>query len=68
MTQVKLNGELLLIEQQLTIQELLHRVAKGRYDGIAVAMNGEVIPRSQWHIKKIVDQDQIDILEAFQGG
>ncbi len=36
--------------------------------GIAVALNGRVIPRGQWADQTIADGDEIDIVGAVQGG
>lgn len=35
--------------------------------GVAVAVDGEVVPRSQWD-RPLVDGQHIDILTAVQGG
>lgn len=39
---------------------------KGR--GIAVARNGEVVPRSSWKTTALLPEDRIDIVGAVQGG
>ncbi len=39
--------------------------ASGR--GIAVAVNGEVVPRSEWH-RPLRDGDAVEVLTATQGG
>jgi sulfur carrier protein len=36
--------------------------------GIAVAVNGEVVPRSAWAGHALRDGDQVEILTAAQGG
>ncbi len=36
--------------------------------GIAVAVNGRVIPRGQWAEQTIAGGDEIDIVGAVQGG
>jgi sulfur carrier protein len=36
--------------------------------GIAVARNGDVIPKSRWERTQIVDGDQIEIVTAAAGG
>jgi sulfur carrier protein len=36
--------------------------------GIAVAVNGEVVPRSQWSSRTVDAGDRIEILGAAQGG
>ena len=37
-------------------------------DGIAVAVNGEVVPRNTWAQKEVQDGDDIEIVRAVQGG
>lgn len=36
--------------------------------GIAVALNDTVVPRSQWHSRKPVEGDRLEIITAVQGG
>jgi sulfur carrier protein len=36
--------------------------------GIAVAVNGEVVPRSTWPTTTLDDNDRIEVLGASQGG
>ena len=36
--------------------------------GIAVAVNGEVVPRSQWPVYELNDGDVVEIITAMQGG
>jgi sulfur carrier protein len=36
--------------------------------GIAVALNGEVVPRSAWATTTLGDQDHLEVLGASQGG
>jgi len=36
--------------------------------GIAVAVNGEVVPRSAWSDHALRDGDRVEILTAAQGG
>jgi sulfur carrier protein len=36
--------------------------------GIAVARNGEVVPRSAWQTTIVAPDDRIDIVGAVQGG
>jgi sulfur carrier protein len=36
--------------------------------GLAVAMNGEVVPRSEWDEKQVGDGDEIEVLAAIGGG
>lgn len=51
-----------------TFAELLREVIGNEPgSGIAVAANGEVVPRSQWG-RALTEGDTIDILNAVQGG
>ena len=36
--------------------------------GIAVAVNGEVVPRSAWPTTGLGDRDRLEVLGAAQGG
>jgi sulfur carrier protein len=36
--------------------------------GLAVAVNGEVVPRAGWPTRKLRDGDRVEVLAATQGG
>jgi sulfur carrier protein len=36
--------------------------------GVAVAVNGEVVPRSAWPDRRLRDGDRVEVLTAAQGG
>lgn len=36
--------------------------------GVAVARNGEVVPRSRWDVEKVNSGDAIEIVSAVAGG
>ena len=36
--------------------------------GVAVAVNGEVVPRSRWAAVALRDGDRVEVLTAAQGG
>jgi sulfur carrier protein len=40
----------------------------GSHEGIAVAVDEEVIPKSQWHVYQIKDGSSIEVITAVQGG
>jgi sulfur carrier protein len=40
----------------------------GRSRGIAVAVNGEVVPRSAWDATDLRPGDRVEVLTAAQGG
>jgi sulfur carrier protein len=63
---IRVNGETEEFSDE-SVAQLLHRLfVDGR--GIAVAMNGEVVPRSQWDHARIDDGATIEIVTAVAGG
>ncbi len=36
--------------------------------GVAVAVNGEVVPRDRWQQTRLDDGDAVEVLTAVQGG
>jgi sulfur carrier protein len=36
--------------------------------GVAIAINGEVLPRSEWSSYTLADETRVEILTAMQGG
>jgi len=36
--------------------------------GVAVAVDGEVVPRSQWDRRPLVDGSRVEVVDAIQGG
>jgi sulfur carrier protein len=36
--------------------------------GVAVAVNGAVVPRTQWAVTTLYDGDSVEVLTAVQGG
>ena len=62
---ITLNGEA-TSTNAATVEALVAEVG-APVDGTAVAIDGEVVPRSQWG-RKLVDGCSADILTAVQGG
>jgi sulfur carrier protein len=50
----------------LTAVESLDLPASGR--GVAVAVDAEVVPRTQWDTHKLDEGARVEILRAIQGG
>ena len=62
---ITLNGET-TTTAAATVEQLVAE-AGAPADGTAVAIDGEVVPRSQWG-RKLADGCSADILTAVQGG
>jgi sulfur carrier protein len=52
-----------------TIVELLTDLGvEDRARGVAVAVNGEIVPRAQWPYHRVDTGDRVEALSAMQGG
>ena len=66
---ILINGKETTIETNLTIYEIVCQISESPPpSGIAVALNMEVIPRSQWKEKRVTSEDEIEVLWASSGG
>jgi sulfur carrier protein len=66
---VVLNGAERELAEGTTVQaafEALDLPAAGR--GVAVAVDAEVVPRTQWETHTLQDGARIEVLRAIQGG
>lgn len=50
-----------------TVADLVRAVTEQRR-GLAVAVNGEVVPRTGWPATLLRDGDRVEVLSAAQGG
>ena len=55
------------LEQGIALQALLASLEIAT-NGIAVAINNAVIPRSEWAVKQLNADDNVMIIQATQGG
>ena len=66
---VTLNGEPCELPSGATIVDAVAAVgapADGR--GVAVAVDGEVVPRGGWASRTLSGDDRVEVLQAVQGG
>lgn len=66
MITVRFNGEPLIAEAGSVDALLAAQSVEAR--GVAVAINGHVIPRSEWHSTTLDDGDVIEVVTAAAGG
>lgn len=65
---IRVNGEP-RDQDGATIVELLTELGvEQRARGVAVAVNGEVVPRADWPHHRLADGDRVEALTAMQGG
>mgnify|MGYP004688565659 CR=1 FL=1 len=61
------NGRSFDADRELSVQALVETLTEARR-GVAVAVNGEVMPRSTWAAVPLAEGDAIEVLTAAQGG
>ncbi|HWH32729.1 MAG TPA: sulfur carrier protein ThiS [Egibacteraceae bacterium] len=68
MTRVLVNGEARELDQPVPAAALRALGLDPGRAGVALALNGTVLPRGQWHTAELHDGDEVEILTAVQGG
>ena len=63
----QLNDETVTADPAPTVAEIVDNEVGSR-DGIAVAVDGEVIPASAWEHRAVDEGARVDVLSAVQGG
>jgi sulfur carrier protein len=64
---LEVNGERREVVAGTTVAEVVARHCASS-DGIAVARNREVVPRSEWAVTAVDGGDRIEIVSAAAGG
>jgi thiazole synthase len=64
---VFVNGEYRELGDDATVETVVRELGVDRR-GTAVAVNGEVIPRGEWHETALHDGQELEVLHAVQGG
>ena len=65
--QIQLNGEPRPLSAGSTVADLLSELQLRR-EGVAVAINRRVVPRSQHGERVLEDGDQVEVITAVGGG
>jgi len=64
---VVVNGERRELPEGSTVAQVVERLGAAP-SGVAVAMDGEVVPRASWAGTAVPEGAAIDVLTAVQGG
>ena len=67
MTTALVNGERRELPHDSTLDAVVRTLTE-RPTGVAVAVNGDVVPRHAWSETRIADGDEVEVLTATQGG
>jgi sulfur carrier protein len=61
---IELNGEQVEVDQGATVETLI----QGDPPGVAVAIDGEVVPKSKWGLTPLRNGQRVEVVGAIQGG
>jgi sulfur carrier protein len=67
MTSVTVNGEPRELPEDATVETAVRELGAPNR-GVAVAVDGEVVPRGDWASTPVRDGQQVEVLRAVQGG
>jgi sulfur carrier protein len=65
---VVLNGEPRDLPERATVADAIDASGAPSRTGIAVAVDGEVVPRGAWATERLSDGQSVEVLQAVQGG
>ncbi len=65
--EIYINGKKKILDNDCSILEVL-KIFNIKNRLIAIEVNKEIIPKSQYKIKKIMQNDKIEIVELIGGG
>lgn len=66
--QITVNNDNVVLPEQCSIDGLFNQVNNIPTEGIAIAVNQEVIPKGNWSKHILQENDSILIIQATQGG
>jgi sulfur carrier protein len=64
---VTLNGEARELPERATVASLVEQLSAPPR-GVAVAIDGEVVPRGEWAATTLPDGARVEVVAAIQGG
>lgn len=64
---IVVNGQPRELPDSTTLTDAVAQVTE-LVHGVAVALNGSVVPRGEWPSTVLTEADQVEILTAVQGG
>jgi sulfur carrier protein len=66
---IHLNGDPSSLGPGTTVAGAVERLGlEPQARGVAVAVNGEVVPRGQWSARVLEDDARVEVVGAMQGG
>jgi sulfur carrier protein len=65
---VRVNGEPRELGDATSVADVVRSLVENTERGVAVALDGDVVPRSEWESTPLRDGARLEVLRAVQGG
>lgn len=65
---MRVNGKPTAVGPERLLDLLVEQGYQQETRGIAIAINGTVVPRSRWAETRLTDGDDVEIVKIMQGG
>lgn len=66
---ITVNGAPRDLQEGASVMDAVTRFGPERHDtGVAVALNGEVVPKARWSEQELTEDDHVEVLVAIGGG
>lgn len=65
---IQINNNEQLIPEGSTVKQVIFSVLELQAEGMAIAINDAIVPRSQWDIREFKPNDKMLIIKASKGG
>ena len=66
--QVTINKQNYQFDEHTSLEKAIETLELKETNGIALALNEEIIPRSEWQKTILFDEDEVIIISAVAGG
>ena len=66
--QISINNQSYTFDEHVSLEQAVAQLQLEDTSGIALALNEDIIPRSQWNDTILSDEDKIIIIGAVAGG
>ncbi|MBU2945546.1 sulfur carrier protein ThiS [Zobellia uliginosa] len=67
MITIHMNQKRLEVNSNTTIYQFLKQIDSS-VNGVAVAINEQIVSKNNWQTQELKDQDQVLVIQAAQGG
>jgi sulfur carrier protein len=65
---IYVNDEPIEVKPDISINSLLKLMNIESFQGIAIGINDQVIPREEWNLNSLKENDKVLLIRASQGG